>query len=454
MISGFSSGNEQAQRSRLDKLVSTQQSKMKNRFSGLAKSKSISPNVPKALVTRSGISWGVKVSPFKKHMVGGRLVPTLRGFLSHKHRRISLEIKGPTEKAQSCNSVRSLDVSSDAAESLLEDEIIVLSVWRSVPKVDGDLDEGGYETDYSHESVAFDEMQWKLRKEYALEDISVLKQNGKIFEMKLGSGNDLVVRDFKFDSAGQAEAFQETFHAMESMLKERAKQQAFVFKARESGNKRFFARGPRFGIGGSREKLNAQRLEFQDVSSIQILVEIVSASKLPAIELTPTDPYVIVRMGGKEIHRTDYIARNTDPIWTLDQGSLFLLEMSPEEFFSCSGGMSFVVKDYDALGSNPTLGNVTIPLHALLDGKGKRNSYPLEVGTKSTRKIQKSGDNGKLYLRFKRANLMLNLCMYSRITKRKPKSIFRRHTFRFDTLNQKYLKARRRKERVATRYIE
>ncbi len=42
---------------------------------------------------------------------------------------------------------------------------------------------------------------------------------------------------------------------------------------------------------------------------IQLLIEIVSALNVPVGDLFSSDPYVIVRMGDKEVHRTDYIPR-------------------------------------------------------------------------------------------------------------------------------------------------
>ena len=42
----------------------------------------------------------------------------------------------------------------------------------------------------------------------------------------------------------------------------------------------------------------------QDTSRIQLLVEIVSGIRLPIADGTTSDPYVIVRMGAEEVHRT------------------------------------------------------------------------------------------------------------------------------------------------------
>jgi hypothetical protein len=52
------------------------------------------------MCVRSMRTWDVKMPPTKKHMVGGYLVPNLRGkvqFMSQKTRRISIEIHGPPQ---------------------------------------------------------------------------------------------------------------------------------------------------------------------------------------------------------------------------------------------------------------------------------------------------------------------------------------------------------------------
>jgi hypothetical protein len=52
------------------------------------------------MLARSMSTWEVKMPPTKKHMVGGHLVPTVRGkvqFLAQRPRRISVEIHGPPQ---------------------------------------------------------------------------------------------------------------------------------------------------------------------------------------------------------------------------------------------------------------------------------------------------------------------------------------------------------------------
>jgi hypothetical protein len=144
--------------------------------------------------------------------------------------------------------------------------------------------------------------------------------------------------------------------------------------------------------------LNTRALSMleEGTETINLLVEIVSAIDIPVADIYSSDAYVIVRMGGKEVHRTGVISKSLDPIWTLNSGSLFLLQMTPEDYFSCAGGMSFTVKDYDAVGANEILGRVTLKLDELLDGTGQRHGRCVD-------KVLGDKNHGKLYLRFKEA---------------------------------------------------
>jgi hypothetical protein len=129
------------------------------------------------------------------------------------------------------------------------------------------------------------------------------------------------------------------------------------------------------------------------------------------------------------------------PIWSLETDSLFLLKMTPEEFFAASNGMVLIIKDYDTIGSNTVLGRVVVSHNELLEGKGERVEYEIvrESSTstvqqsqskndpKDKKKIQSNSSSGhrpgyrkrpKLYLRFKTASqddidvrLLLFLCL-------------------------------------------
>jgi hypothetical protein len=52
--------------------------------------------------------------------------------------------------------------------------------------------------------------------------------------------------------------------------------------------------------------------------------------------------------------------------------------VTPEAFFATATGVSFFVKDYDAVGKNDLLGRVVVGQEELLHGKGERKLYALE----------------------------------------------------------------------------
>ena len=108
------------------------------------------------------------------------------------------------------------------------------------------------------------------------------------------------------------------------------------------------------------------------------LVEIVSAWDLAAADLFSSDPFVSCILDGVEVHRTDFISKTLDPIWTIATGSLFLLaDIHLQQLFR-SEGLLCVVYDYDKLGANDPLGAVTIAPKTIYDAQGER--MELELG--------------------------------------------------------------------------
>jgi len=202
--------------------------------------------------------------------------------------------------------------------------------------------------------------------------------HGKAVSVKLGMGNETVVRDLYFESAEQATKFQDVVTKTKGLEKERAMRLVAKYRANHSAAPRKRDGGVALGdemVQNTRDMSDI--IEEDDEESIQILVEIVSATDLPIADLSSSDAYVIVRMKGKEIHRTSVISKDLNPIWTLKERSLFVLQMTPEEFFSASSGISFVIKDFDAVGSNEIMGYVNINLEELLAGEGKRTGYEI-----------------------------------------------------------------------------
>jgi hypothetical protein len=47
-------------------------------------------------------------------------------------------------------------------------------------------------------------------------------------------------------------------------------------------------------------------------------------------------------------------SKTCDPIWAVDTGSLFILSSRARDFFGTTG-LTFLLKDYDAVGTNEVL---------------------------------------------------------------------------------------------------
>jgi hypothetical protein len=121
----------------------------------------------------------------------------------------------------------------------------------------------------------------------------------------------------------------------------------------------------------------AKGVPLNDEESITLLVEICSARNLLAGDRYTSDPYVQVLFDGKEIHRTDFISRSLDPIWTVKTNSLFLWTVKTRDLF-ISEGLHCFVFDYDQVGSHANLGHVNISPKILYDASEERIEQPLK----------------------------------------------------------------------------
>lgn len=79
-----------------------------------------------------------------------------------------------------------------------------------------------------------------------------------------------------------------------------------------------------------------------------------------------------------------------------------------EEFFGASSGLSFYIKDYDAVGKNESLGEVFVPHEDLINGTGERKGYEIIPAQDLVDSKEKGKDykpkKGYLYLRMKEAS--------------------------------------------------
>ena len=345
--------------------------------------------------------WDVKMPAPKKQMFQGRLVPTVKGsafrFVTKK-RKITLEVHGkPGVSPIDHTLMNQIQQGKLKASAKLGDkDLVIIRIMkekddRDYPDDESVMTQGDGTVSTLGEGGGLEDTHVEHQR-FRLENVHILRIHGKYCEVKVGHGNDTVVRDLKFKSTALAERFKLFVERLQIMEKDRANEQAQKYLSKHSKR----AHDGSSGIQ-TRDLFAIEEGTNGEATAINILVEIVSAKGLPAADLLSSDPYVVVRMGGVEIHRTSVISKSLNPIWTLKTGSLFLIQKTPEQFFSCTSGCIFAIKDYDAVGSNEALGTVTVPLEDILDGKGERKEYLVEP-EKSNMKQE-----GKLYLRFKPA---------------------------------------------------
>jgi hypothetical protein len=104
-----------------------------------------------------------------------------------------------------------------------------------------------------------------------------------------------------------------------------------------------------------------------------VLMEVVSARGLTSI--SGVDPSCLVRVGEKEVHRTNTIWNDPDPIWTVKTGSLCLLWV-PEDEEGEEEEHSVVV---EVNHGNQCIGIVMVPFKDVLSKSGDREEFPIRL---------------------------------------------------------------------------
>jgi len=97
---------------------------------------------------------------------------------------------------------------------------------------------------------------------------------------------------------------------------------------------------------------------------ISLRIDIVSCKNLLVGDITSSDPYVKVKLGEKVIHRTKYIFKTLNPVFSEKTDFSFILNCTKKEL---NDGLEFCVKDYDLLSNNEALGSVTISAQVLIE---------------------------------------------------------------------------------------
>lgn len=151
--------------------------------------------------------------------------------------------------------------------------------------------------------------------------------------------------------------------------------------------------------------------EEEDLPDPNVLMEVVSARGLTSIP--GIDPSCLVRVGKKQVHRTDSIWNDPDPIWTVLSGSLCLLRIPEEEDENESEkGEKENEEDeenksvcVEVCHGNQCVGIVTIPFKNVLQKTGEREEFPIQLKPGTKKKGEDTdADLGKLALRFRRAS--------------------------------------------------
>jgi len=109
---------------------------------------------------------------------------------------------------------------------------------------------------------------------------------------------------------------------------------------------------------------------------IKFLIEIISATDLKAEDKKTSDPYVVVKYGGEEIHKTKVIKKNLHPIWTVETKALFIFTLMPEDYYTHD--VVFEVRDWDAFNPGSTLGQCLLSPKKMIMTNGERIECKLQ----------------------------------------------------------------------------
>lgn len=135
---------------------------------------------------------------------------------------------------------------------------------------------------------------------------------------------------------------------------------------------------------------------------LDLLVEICGAEDLQPGDLNSSDPYVVVKFGEKEVHRTKYIPKTLNPIWTLRQKAFFLFSIPAKDLFIENNGLDLLVYDFDFQGSHELLGAAKAPASYLYKAKEERLVLPLKPLTVAGRTT--GFEKGRIAIRCRRAS--------------------------------------------------
>ena len=86
-----------------------------------------------------------------------------------------------------------------------------------------------------------------------------------------------------------------------------------------------------------------------------------------------------------------------EPIYTLKNGSLFILTVDSFDLFK-AGGLNFLVEDHDDFSSNDLLGVASVPAKELYNARGERREYEFNTSGKIAIRCRRATDHDKEFL--------------------------------------------------------
>lgn len=135
---------------------------------------------------------------------------------------------------------------------------------------------------------------------------------------------------------------------------------------------------------------------------VNVLIEVSSGRDLMVGDIKTSDPYVVCCLGqGEEMHRTKHIPKTLNPKWGAEDNNTFLLDCPVAKLLD-QEGLFFVVRDFDMVSKDDSLG------HVFIKAKDIRNDSPtastFERKITPPKGIEKDKDCGHLTIRLRKAS--------------------------------------------------
>ncbi|GKY95229.1 hypothetical protein MPSEU_000485800 [Mayamaea pseudoterrestris] len=290
-------------------------------------------------------SWDAKIPPpitsFK-----GKVVPRL--FLrSSRRRKIAIEVHRIYSSAPPNQTTQPPDSSTPAFYEQCVVRILVpdTKATRIVNETINTRENGQDESETDESTILPQEFidteaelpsdhhdGWKAKYRFPIRSISITNSHKNVVSVYIVLGRVRQHRELYFATDEDAQEFAQALQAQLDQEPDRTENKLAV---------------------------TARGVTLNEDESITLLVEICGARNLLAGDKHTSDPYVQVLFDGIEIHRTDYISRNLNPIWTVKTNSLFLWTVNSRDLFM-SEGLLCVVFDFDQVGSHENLGQTYV----------------------------------------------------------------------------------------------